>query len=57
MITKGVFMNNNSLLKKEGITNIKKLNRNGIKTYIHTPTKGYPTDINTIVQTQSIAPL
>ena len=28
---------------------IKKLNRNGIKTYIHTPTKGYPTDVDTIV--------
>ena len=28
---------------------IKKLNRNGIKTYIHTFTKGYPTDVNTIV--------
>ena len=28
---------------------IKKLNRNGIKTYIHTFTKGYPTDIDTIV--------
>lgn len=28
---------------------IKKLNRNGIKTYIHTYTKGYPTDVDTIV--------
>lgn len=28
---------------------IKKLNRNNIKTYIHTFTKGYPTDIQTIV--------
>ena len=28
---------------------IKKLNRQNIKTYIHTFTKGYPTDINTIV--------
>ena len=28
---------------------IKKLNRNNIKTYIHTYTKGYPTDIETIV--------
>ena len=28
---------------------IKKLNRNGIKTYIHTFTKGYPTDVKTIV--------
>ena len=28
---------------------IKKLNRQNIKTYIHTYTKGYPTDINTIV--------
>lgn len=28
---------------------IKKLNRNGIKTYIHTFTKGYPTDIDVIV--------
>ena len=28
---------------------IKKLNRNGIKTYIHTHTKGYPTDVDTIV--------
>jgi len=28
---------------------IKKLNRNNIKTYIHKPTKGYPTDIETIV--------
>ncbi len=28
---------------------IKKLNRQGIKTYIHTFTKGYPTDIDTIV--------
>ncbi len=28
---------------------IKKLNRNGIKTYIHTFTKGYPTDVDTIV--------
>ena len=28
---------------------IKKLNRNGIKTYIHRFTKGYPTDVNTIV--------
>ena len=28
---------------------IKKLNRNGIKTYIHTFTKGYPTDVNMIV--------
>ena len=28
---------------------IKKLERNGIKTYIHTFTKGYPTDVNTIV--------
>ncbi len=27
----------------------KKLNRNGIKTYIHTFTKGYPTDVDTIV--------
>ncbi len=27
---------------------IKKLNRNGIKTYIHTFTKGYPTDVDTI---------
>ena len=28
---------------------IKKLNRQGIKTYIHTYTKGYPTDVDTIV--------
>ena len=28
---------------------IKKLNRKGIKTYIHTFTKGYPTDVETIV--------
>ncbi|MCR5787604.1 MAG: DUF1846 domain-containing protein [Bacilli bacterium] len=28
---------------------IKRLNRNGIKTYIHTFTKGYPTDVDTIV--------
>ena len=28
---------------------VKKLNRNGIKTYIHTFTKGYPTDVDTIV--------
>ena len=28
---------------------IKQLNRNGIKTYIHTFTKGYPTDVDTIV--------
>ena len=28
---------------------IKKLNRSGIKTYIHTFTKGYPTDVDTIV--------
>lgn len=28
---------------------IKKLNRNGIKTYIHTYTKGYPTDVDMIV--------
>ena len=28
---------------------IKKLNRMGIKTYIHTFTKGYPTDVETIV--------
>ena len=28
---------------------INKLNRNGIKTYIHTATKGYPTDVNMIV--------
>ena len=28
---------------------IKKLNRNNIKTYIHTFTKGYPTDVDTIV--------
>ena len=28
---------------------IKKLNRNNIKTYIHTYTKGYPTDVDTIV--------
>ena len=28
---------------------IKRLNRNGIKTYIHTYTKGYPTDVDTIV--------
>ncbi len=28
---------------------INKLNRNGIKTYIHTATKGYPTDVDTIV--------
>ena len=28
---------------------INKLNRNGIKTYIHTFTKGYPTDVDTIV--------
>ena len=28
---------------------IKKLNRNGIKTYIHTATKGYPTDVDVIV--------
>ena len=28
---------------------IKELNRNGIKTYIHTFTKGYPTDVDTIV--------
>lgn len=28
---------------------IKKLERQNIKTYIHTPTKGYPTDVETIV--------
>ena len=28
---------------------IKKLNRNGIKTYVHKFTKGYPTDVDTIV--------
>lgn len=28
---------------------IKKLNRNGIKTYLHSFTKGYPTDVDTIV--------
>ena len=28
---------------------LKKLNRNGIKTYMHTFTKGYPTDVDTIV--------
>ena len=28
---------------------IKKLNRNGIKTYVHTFTKGYPLDVDTIV--------
>lgn len=28
---------------------IKKLNRNGIKTYIHYATKGYPADVDTIV--------
>ena len=28
---------------------IKKLNRNGIKTYIHTATRGYPTDVDVIV--------
>ena len=28
---------------------IKKLNRQGIKTYVHTYTKGYPTDVDTIV--------
>lgn len=28
---------------------IRKLERNGIKTYIHTFTKGYPTDVDTIV--------
>ena len=28
---------------------IKRLNRQGIKTYIHTFTKGYPTDVDTIV--------
>ena len=28
---------------------INKLNRNGIKTYIHTATRGYPTDVDTIV--------
>lgn len=28
---------------------IRKLGEKNIKTYIHTPTKGYPTDINTIV--------
>ena len=28
---------------------INKLNRSGIKTYIHTATKGYPTDVNMIV--------
>ncbi len=28
---------------------IKKLNRNGIRTYIHKYTKGYPTDVDTIV--------
>ena len=33
-----------------GIDNfIKKLERNGIKTYIHKPTKGYPQDVDTIV--------
>lgn len=33
-----------------GIDNfIKKLERNGIRTYIHKPTKGYPSDIDTIV--------
>ena len=31
---------------------IKKLNRNGIKTYIHTFTKGYPTDVDTIVSAE-----
>ena len=28
---------------------INKLNRNGIKTYVHTATKGYPTDVDMIV--------
>jgi len=28
---------------------INKLNRNGIKTYVHTYTKGYPSDVDTIV--------
>ena len=28
---------------------IKKLNRNGIKTYIHKAVKGYPTNLNEIV--------
>ncbi|MBE6150561.1 MAG: DUF1846 domain-containing protein [Firmicutes bacterium] len=33
-----------------GVDNfIKKLERHGIKTYIHKPTKGYPSDIDTIV--------
>lgn len=33
-----------------GVDNfIRKLERNGIKTYIHKPTKGYPSDIDTIV--------
>ncbi len=33
-----------------GVDNfIKKLERHGIKTYIHKPTKGYPSDIETIV--------
>ena len=31
---------------------IKKLNRNNIKTYIHTFTKGYPTDVDTIVSSE-----
>ena len=35
---------------QSGIDNfIKKLERNGIKTYIHKPTKGYPQDVETIV--------
>ncbi len=40
-----------TLYKNQGSVDkfIKKLNRNGIKTYIHTFTKGYPTDVDTIV--------
>ena len=40
-----------TLYKNQAIVDkfIKKLNRNNIKTYIHTFTKGYPTDVDTIV--------
>ncbi len=40
-----------TLYKNQAIVDkfIKRLNRNGIKTYIHTFTKGYPTDVDTIV--------
>ena len=40
-----------TLYKNQNSVNnfINKLNRNGIKTYVHTYTKGYPSDVDTIV--------